>query len=130
MNVTYPPISRAKKREQLADWGKQERTNIPSPSNCVCDPAAAASRSHPSCKHQVAPGLPDASLPQRYDITQDDARQCVEATCKPSNSAGEDQLVHGLCKTAEQTAKSKGGVREQKEGFGPKGGGKRAVQKL
>lgn len=81
--------------------GQQEGSSLPSPPNCICDPAAAASSSHPSCEDQVAPGLPDASLPQGYDITQDDARQRIEATGKPSNAPGEDQLVHGLGETAE-----------------------------
>lgn len=104
---------------QRADWGKQEESNLPSPTNRICDPAATTSSSHAGHEHKVAPRLPDASLAQRNNITQDDARQSIEAAGKARDGAGENQLVHGLCETAKETAKSKCGVCEQKEGFGP-----------
>ena len=107
-----------------------DTTDSPPPPNRISDPAPTATRTHTSGKDQIPPTLPRAPLPQRDNLSQHNGREGAEATGYARDGTGDDELVHGLGETAEQTAEAEGEVGDEEERFEPEDVREGAVEEL
>lgn len=106
--------------------------NLPSPAHGLGEKATQRSTGSSSgAKNDVHVPLPDATIPQRDDIRQQDGDNGVHATATDAgNSSRDDQLPYVASKTTTETAEGEDDIGKEKTLLAAKDVTQFAIQRL